>query len=187
MEGEQKQRLAAPCGLYCGACSIYRANQRGDTAMLEQIAQAFSGLEGELTPGMPPVRKDCDVSEVQKQVVGVESATCEGCLSDVVAFPCRICGFRECASEKGVTNCSKCADTPCQWVVDFNNDGLPHHSEVLSNIQRQKDIGIDSWIAEQEERWRCPACGCAVDWYAAQCPDCGVDLNNPWSPPLGLG
>ena len=187
MEDEQKRRLAAPCGLYCGACLVYRANKQGNTELLEQIAKAFSVQDGQLPAGMPPVRKGCDISEVQRQMQGVKDAACEGCLSEIRAFPCRICGFRDCVLEKGLTNCSQCADSPCQLLIDFHNDGLPHHGEVLANIQRQRDIGMDAWIAEQEERWRCPHCGCAIDWYATQCSDCGAALSNPWSLPEGLG
>jgi len=181
MEGEQRQNLAAPCGLYCGACVIYRANKRGDSEFLKQIAEAFSGKEGQLAPGMPPLRKGCDVSEAQRQMQDVKGTACEGCLSEIVAFPCRICAFRDCVLEKGLTNCSQCPDSPCQPLVDFNNDGLPHHGEVLANIQRQRDVGIGAWIAEQEARWRCPQCGSTIDWYASQCADCGVALSGTFS------
>ena len=183
MEGEQRQNLAAPCGLYCGACVIYRASRRGDSEFLKQIVEAFSGKEGQLAPGMPPLRKGCDVSEAQRQMQDVKGTACEGCLSEIVAFPCRICAFRDCVLEKGLTNCSQCPDSPCQPLVDFNNDGLPHHGEVLANIQRQREIGLDAWIAEQEARWRCPQCGSTIDWYASQCADCGAALSGTFSFP----
>ena len=80
--------LAAPCGLYCGACSIRAAVKGGDTALLEMIA---SGVGKHL--GRP---------------VGVADLTCEGCLSDVLGAPCRQCTIRDCAQSKGVTHCSRC-------------------------------------------------------------------------------
>lgn len=112
-----------------------------------------------------------------KVKVKVKDLTCEGCLSDVRAIMCRECNLRTCAFEKGLTYCAQCADFPCQQIIDFNNDGFRHHSEVLDNIRRQQEIGIDAWVKEQEERWCCPNCSCVVDWYAGQCPDCNTTLK----------
>ena len=50
-------------------------------------------------------------------------------------------------------------------IIDFNNDGIRHHGEVLDNIQRQREIPVEAWERGQEERWRCSKCGCAVDWW----------------------
>lgn len=157
MTGQQRQNLAAPCGLYCGACSAYVAGKRGDTKRLEDLAKR--------------------VAQYWSQEVEVKDLACEGCLStEVIALYCRDCGLRACVFEKGLTHCAQCSVFPCQRITDFNNDGIRHHSEVLDNVQRQRKIGIDAWVKEQEERWRCPECGCAVDWYARQCTGCDTAL-----------
>ena len=176
---DKKRNVAAPCGLYCGACMVYRANKRGDSEFLERLREQFikwfsDADKWQRRPGMPPLSKGFDISQMQMEMQGEVSICCEGCLSDVLAPHCRNCGFRECAQERGLTNCSQCAEMPCQWVIDFNNDGIPHHSEVLTNLERQKEIGIDAWLAEQEERWRCVQCGSPLAWYDAECPDCRV-------------
>ena len=156
MTGQKQQNPAAPCGLYCGACSIYVAGIRGDSKRLEQIARAMAEYLG--------------------RPVEVKDLACGGCLSGVIALQCRDCVRRACALGKGLTHCAQCSDFPCQRIIDFNNDGMRHHSEVLDNIRRQRLIGIDAWIEEQKERWRCHNCGHAVDWYINQCPDCGTTL-----------
>ncbi len=156
MTGQEHQNPAAPCGLYCGACSIYVAGRRGDSKRLEQIARIMAEYLG--------------------RPVDVKDLACDGCLSEVIALQCRDCMLRACAFGKGLTHCAQCSDFPCQRIIDFNNDGMRHHSEVLDNIQRQRVIGIDAWIEEQKERWCCPHCGCAVDWYTSQCPDCATTL-----------
>jgi len=176
---EKKRGLAAPCGLYCGACLIYRANKRGDAESLTQIREwltnTFAGLEGgEQPPGMPPSIKEVDFTSFRENKQGELDLDCEGCLSSVLGFPCHSCGFRDCSQKKGLTNCSQCSDAPCQWLVDFSNDGVPHHSEVLDSIKRQKEIGIDAWLKEQEERWRCTGCGNPLAWYDAKCPECNT-------------
>jgi len=165
MDERQQDAWAAPCGLYCGACTIRLAGKRGDASLLEQIAEVLSAQRGY------PIER-------------VEDLTCEGCLSpNVVAVVCRDCVLRSCALEKGINLCSQCTDFPCQQIIDFNNDGLPHHGEVLDSIRRQQQIGCDAWMEEQETRWRCPHCGGATDWYAAQCPECGSALTPQFGPP----
>ena len=175
---DKNRAIAAPCGLYCGACLVYRANKRGENGVIEEMKKQAAKRIDELVEdgrmkGMPPPAKGCDYSQLKKVVQEEEDyMCCEGCLSDVVALPCRICGFRACAQEKGITNCSECPEMPCQWVIDFKNDGIPHHADVLVNLERQKEIGIDAWLAEQEKKWRCVQCGSMLAWYDAECPDC---------------
>ena len=187
MTGEKRRNLAAPCGLYCGACVMYCANKRGDSESLEQIAKTLPEGIAKMARSMSPSGEDIDLSALEGQKLGIKDVACEGCLSEIVAFPCRICGLRACALEKGLTNCYQCADSPCQQLIDFNNDGFPHHGEVLANIRRQRDIGIDAWIAEQEQRWHCPQCRCPTDWYAGQCHDCDAMLNGQFNWPEGWG
>ena len=153
---KETRNLAAPCGLFCGACTIYVAQRRGDTKRLTQIAQNVG------------VRKN--------RLINLSDLNCEGCLSDVVSFFCRECTLRSCVSGKGVTHCFHCSDFPCQQILDFNDDGRPHHGEVVDNIRRQKEIGLETWISEQKERWQCPQCKCVVDWYTTECPECTAPL-----------
>ena len=157
-EYKDARRLAAPCGLYCGACSIRAAVSRNDAQLMQQIADGLA-----LYLGHP---------------VGVEDMHCNGCLSGVRAAPCRECEIRDCATAKGVDRCSGCPDFPCKLITDFNNDGLAHHSEVLDNIRRQQEVGIDAWLEEQAQRWRCPQCGRSNDWYSSQCASCGADIDD---------
>jgi hypothetical protein len=152
-----KKKFVAPCGLYCGACSIRAAYNLKDVQLLQAMADGVSLYLG--------------------HKVEANDLACEGCLSDVVSVSCRECKIRDCAFAKGLTRCSECADFPCELVTNFNNDGLPHHSEVLKNIRRQKDIGVDSWLAEQDKKWCCPNCHAETDWYAGQCPDCCVTIE----------
>ena len=60
MPDQEQQNLAAPCGLYCGACLIYVAGRRGDSERLEQIAKGMAQYLG--------------------RPVEVEDLACEGCL-----------------------------------------------------------------------------------------------------------
>ncbi len=154
---EDPMRLAAPCGLYCGACSIRDAVNRNDKTLLELMTL---GIEKYL-------RHPVDVTDL----------SCDGCLSAVRAAPCRECAIRDCAVSRGISRCAACNEFPCQLIEDFNNDGLAHHSEVLDNVRRQREIGIDAWLEEQAKRWACQNCGTAVDWYSRNCRRCGATLQ----------
>ncbi len=46
MNSQGRRELAAPCGLYCGACSIYVARERGDQAALKAVAKRIAQLRG---------------------------------------------------------------------------------------------------------------------------------------------
>ena len=153
----KKAVFVAPCGLYCGACSIRSASNRKDSVLLDAMADGVSLYLG--------------------HKVEAKDLACKGCLSDVVSISCRECKMRDCAFSKGLKYCSECTESPCELIKSFNNDGLPHHAEVLYNVRRQREIGVDSWLSEQAERWRCPGCSTETDWYANKCHSCGADLS----------
>ncbi len=161
---EESRNWVAPCGLYCGACTIRLAGKSGNRQLMEEIALALTARQG--------------------QAIRVDDLACEGCLSnEVVAIVCRDCALRACALEKEVGHCSCCPEYPCQAIVDFSRDGLPHHAEVPENISRQREVGRDSWADEQDKRWRCWHCEQAISWYDSQCPACGSPLGAQFTPP----
>ena len=47
----------------------------------------------------------------------------------------------------------------------------------LSNLRRLAEVGLEAWLAEQEARWRCPACRKPVDTYSKTCRACGAPLS----------
>ena len=165
----EKQPLVAVCGLFCGACSLYRVQHDADRKdapdLIKRVAERWK--------------------------VPAEQAVCEGCLSGGPLSPyCAACAIRKCAAGKpGVTRCADCADFPCEIITKFSNDGVPHHNVVLKNIRRQQKIGIDEWYEEEFERVRCQVCGVSLDWYAQSCHRCGTvnpmvvgfnkDVNQP--------
>ena len=149
--------LAAVCGLYCGACGVYRARRDNNAKRLEYVLKAWN---------MPQ-----------------DEAQCDGCLGGGALTPyCRDCKMRQCAAQKpGVIRCGDCPDFPCSLITDFNNDGMRHHAEAIKNLKHLSAIGAEKWIVEQEERWRCPECGARMHWYERSCYSCGA--NQPYRLP----
>lgn len=152
MENQERRHLAAPCGLYCGACSGLIARERGGEDALKQMAKSSNERWG--------------------TTISADDIYCEGCLSSRVAIYCRRCTIRDCVTKKNINYCYQCTDFPCQTITSFNDDGRPHHSEVLANVHRQKQIGLDAWLDEQEKKWHCHSCGYVLQWYDSKCPRC---------------
>jgi hypothetical protein len=59
-------------------------------------------------------------------------------------------------------------------IRDFSRDEWPHHKEVLENLQRIKEVGIDQWLSEQKTSGaaRLPSTQSLV---SEQCYNCGAE------------
>lgn len=143
-----KRNLIAFCGLYCGACSFRVAAQENDRRHLRDM----------------PARYDA-YKDVPMDV-------CPGCRQDSRDGQCAI---RDCARKHGLTDCGQCPDFPCPRIRSFNDDGVPHHAESISNLTRLTETGEEAWLREQEQRWTC-ACGARLSWYLKECR-CGNKQN----------
>ena len=74
--------------------------------------------------------------------------------------------------------CFECEDFPCDDLIKFDqrhqrDDNL----SPIENLLRIKEIGVERWLEEQEDEWRCPRCGgniCVID---RECYDCGYKID----------
>lgn len=140
--------LAAPCGLYCGSCEIYRACKDDDF-------ETLAGFGKELN--MP-----------------LDEVVCDGCRTEKTMFWCPDCEIKGCCEERGVSFCFECRDFPCIALVEFQEQA-PHHSECIGNLEMMADVGIQSWLEEQDERWRCSLCKTKISYYTERCPNCSLE------------
>ena len=106
------------------------------------------------------------------------SEECDGCLSGRVAEQCVDCrhGFRTCANEKGVTRCYECGDFPCGRLEEFKyahvENGIVHHENVIDDLRKMKEIGVQAWVDGQAEANTCAICGKLVIWHEADTHTC---------------
>lgn len=152
MSGNRKRfQLLGICGVYCGACSTYRAYNDNDEAIFYWVAKM----------GIPP-----------------DQIFCKGCGSDLVNEWCCNCKFRKCTKDKGVTYCFECDDFPCQMLIDFSKT-RPHRTLGLRNLEKLRNgTSIQEWLKQQEKRWACSLCGKKLHWYSEKCPNCGRSFAN---------
>ncbi len=141
---QDRSKLAAPCGLYCGVCGVYIAHQGDDTKFKERLKDVYW----------------VDASDIR----------CEGCLSDVKFKYCLECPIRSCARGKGIEGCHKCSDFPCQFIDSFP---LPVGKKViLRAIPTWRQLGTERWMDEEEKRYHCPHCGYKLFRGAKRCRNC---------------
>jgi len=140
------------CGLYCGACPILAANERGDEEWIKKAAEM----------------KKCKPEELR----------CLGCKTEVTAVFCTDCKMRPCAREKGLEFCFECDEFPCSTLMAFRKDASPHHSIVIKNLEAIREKGVEEWLKDERSRWSCPGCGKRFTWYGEVCSECGTKLYN---------
>ena len=148
----EKNQILGACGLYCGACNHYR----------------FSFTEGE------HLLRDSNPKNLT-----YDKFTCRGCHSDKSEMlpGCAGCKIRECSKKKKISHCGSCNEFPCKLLTDFKNDGRIHHQYILKNLQELNTKGVEQWLIEQENRWKCE-CGYNYSWYEESCYNCGMKLNS---------
>lgn len=101
---------------------------------------------------------------------------CGGCLSNRVREGCDVCsdGFRACAKEKGYKRCNECFDYfTCEKLLAFERDDCPHHTGVVANVGRMRELGVEHWLQEQIKINECPGCGKIMHWDREDCQRCG--------------
>jgi Protein of unknown function (DUF3795) len=145
-------RMAAVCGLFCEACSIYLAGQE-DPERLAHIAARF---------GQTP-----------------EETYCEGCRAERRAVYCRSCALFACAAERGLDFCSECPDYPCAELETFGRE-RPHRANIFEDLHRIGEIGAEAWMEEARRRYTCPSCGTINSAYDLACRRCGREPANAY-------
>lgn len=150
------RQLVGVCGIYCGACFVYRAYNDQDQTLIQRLINL--GFQE-------------------------ETIQCKGCTSRVISPRCAKCSFRDCAAKKGISSCFECGDMPCKALIELSEerarkDNLPHLNLCLVNLEALKRVGVQNWLKQQEKRWSCKSCGKKLHYYSDTCPDCGAKFYN---------
>lgn len=144
--------LAAVCGLFCEACTLYIAT-REDPARLNVLAQKFA------------------MSEAQ--------VSCHGCRSHKRGPYCAICRMRDCAAGRGHDFCGECADYPCAELSRFQAE-RPHRLELWLDQQQIRELGVEAWRERARQNYSCPDCGTLNSAYDLKCRHCGRTPSCPF-------
>ena len=141
----KKTALAGRCGIYCGACEFNKAISHPEIRAM--LSKAIHVAEEDI------YCTGCGDLDEKSYGVGCKTAVC-----------CDI---------HNVQYCFDCSEYPCNDLRTMVADPYPHHHNVIIDLERMKEVGIDSWLTEQKKRWSCPACGESFCWYSETCSTCG--------------
>lgn len=141
------KKLAAVCGLFCPACTVF-IGTREDPKRLDAMARRFNRP--------------------------VEDLHCSGCRTGKRCFYCRsVCTMARCAAQKGAAFCGECGEYPCDTLKTFQYEA-PHRIELWQSQARIREAGYEKWFAEMIEHYSCPECGTVNSAYDIACRTCGA-------------
>lgn len=133
-------RLVTCCGLYCELCAQRGRIPRRAAALKDSMAKEGYEHWARQIPGFNEfwafLEGLCDPNQA-----------CPGCQQG--GGP-PFCGIRKCAQRREVELCPLCAEYPCERFEGIAK-GYP---TLLADSKRMAEIGVEKWIAEQEERAR---------------------------------
>lgn len=145
--------LVSKCGIYCGACFVYRAFNDGGKFL-------------------------ADLSRELK--VSKEEIRCNGCFAPTHKLwrNCKNCVISSCLEEKGYRFCYECSgfDGSCEKyekIARLCSERGEDIRESLCRIEAGKTL---AWLAEQDRKWRCSKCAGPISWYEKTCHHCGQRL-----------
>ena len=148
-----KKELLAPCGLYCGVCSIYIAHRDNNLKFKKRLLPIYKAF-----------------------AKNVDDIACTGCLSDGIVFPvCRSCPIKKCSQDKGINGCHQCNDFPCKFIENFPIQ--VGKKVILRAIPTWREFGTEKWVEEEEKRYHCPDCGNVLFRGAKRCNKCGIAVD----------
>ena len=131
------------CGLYCGLCSNLARIPKQASALLDTLVKEGWEVWGD-------DNQKGFLKELRK--LAQTSKDFAGCRGDKCGDPG--CEVRKCAAGKKVEVCSSCAEYPCERLSGLAKT----YPTLLADGKRQKEIGLEKWIEEQETRCKTGFC-----------------------------
>lgn len=145
--GESDKTIAAVCGLYCAACTLFIATKE-DPARLKGLAARF---------------------QLSEEVI-----TCYGCRSTKRGPYCETCKMFSCAAERGIDFCIECSEYPCDGLKQFQSE-RPHRIELWDNLEQIRAMGYKHWLKSIQGHYTCPKCRSINSAYDSICRKCGEE------------
>ena len=141
--------LIGRCGLYCGACDIYRVYVDKKEEEQKKMAEFFK----------------CRPEQVR----------CQGCQNLTLEDWCSECKILECLNKNKYHYCYECKEI--ETCDNYQGLNKRYNNIPYKNLKRLKEIDKKKWLEEQIKRWHCPGCGEPIKYDDNKCDDCGFDLK----------
>ena len=147
------KNLVGRCGLYCGACIIYRAYKDSDH-LRQKIAE----------------REKCKPEEIRCE--GCQTVLTNGWNSKEWGKSCRIV---KCLEARGLDFCYECDTYPnCKKFREIADSCLTHGENLMENLNKIESGRVEEWLEEEDKKWRCLKCGKPISMHLTECYWCGA-------------
>lgn len=74
--------------------------------------------------------------------------------------------------QNGWQTCALC-DTPCRRLKDLDKRySQKYHMSMVDNLAVIRKHGMQTFLQQQEEKFRCSACGSIICVHRDECPSC---------------
>ncbi|MHB8107327.1 MAG: DUF3795 domain-containing protein [Candidatus Cryosericum sp.] len=104
---------------------------------------------------------------------------CLGCLAiDRKLNHCEV-GIKVCTERNaGATFCFDCAKYPCRRLRQLDlRYRTKYGMSMLENLDRIRELGLERFMAIENTRWVCPACGNPICVHDRRCYTCGAQYE----------
>lgn len=138
-------RYVTYCGLYCHLCANLARIPQQSAVLRETLQKEGWGYFGQYA------LRGFKEFWAALETLSESDKTCQGCRGGCGDPDC---GIRKCARDKQVEVCSFCPEYPCHQIEAL----AKRYPNLISDGTRQKQIGIEKWVEEQEQRRRTGFC-----------------------------
>jgi hypothetical protein len=139
----------AYCGLYCRLCATKSRIPKTATALRDALAKEGWPHYGEyIVPGFN------SFWSTLVKFADYETACpdCRGGCGDPG------CGIRKCAKDRTIDLCPLCPEYPCTHIRALAR----RYPNLVADGERMKEIGVEAWVKEQEDRRSTGFCYCDI-------------------------
>jgi len=72
--------------------------------------------------------------------------------------------------------CFECTDFPCAPLKTIDKRYRSrYHMSMIENLNTIKQVGIERFLAEQEQKWKCSKCGQTISCHNGLCFICDLE------------
>ncbi len=82
-------------------------------------------------------------------------------------------------AKEHINYCFECTDFPCGALRTLDKRyRIKYNMSMIENLEYIKKNGINQFLKNEEERWKCPSCGGVICVHNNVCYSCGKTRGN---------
>jgi hypothetical protein len=100
-------------------------------------------------------------------------AACKGCRTRPSLCVFIKKGCKMLANKEQVEYCFECSDFPCETLVKLEETYVKEYGlSLVGNLKYIEANGIDAFLKNEQEKWKCPTCSGVTCIHTKKCYTC---------------